>query len=352
MPSSLEYPQELLSLICSYVFAASIPSPVSSLDPLGLLQAGAPTGLPSSYPPDSWSEPISRRTLANLTLVNRAWSEAARPWLWRKIEVRLPRDWLSLLEEISGGEDDEVAEENTARAVEESIIKVTHAALVAKSGHGNTLDAEAERKLKESIIQELGGPDCSIPPELLSPPASRDPSPRRLRQKSKSPARWKLLRSISDAVQGLMGRDENGMYGKHYCPLFFVLRHMLSYARPLVPAIHDRRPGRFVRHLDFNHFRTIGMRRLVGESFNNRFVTGERLENILKVRDFIAKMSWLHLILYCFKGNPKSDHIWSDRVYGRRINIVCTEGAFTSWNAFKGSWPTRPRARSGGRGCT
>jgi hypothetical protein len=112
-------------------------------------------------------------------------------------------------------------------------------------------------------LQELGGPDSSIPPELLSPPASRDPSPRRLRQKSKSPARWELMRSISDAVQDLMGRDENGMY---------------------VPAIFDHRPGRFVRHLDFNHFRSIGMRRLVGECSANRFVTGERLEAVLKVR--------------------------------------------------------------------
>jgi hypothetical protein len=219
MPSSLEYPQELLSLICAYVYAASIPSRVSSLDPHYFIEAGVPTDLPSSYPPDSWSEPVARRTLANLTLVNRPWSEAARPWLWRKIEVRLPRDWLSLLEEISGGEDDEVAEESTARAVEESIAEAAHAAFAAKTGHCETLDAEAEKKLKESIIQELGGPDCSIPPELLSPPASRDPSPRRLRQKSKSPARWKLLRTISDAVQGLMGRDENGMYGKPLLPL-------------------------------------------------------------------------------------------------------------------------------------
>ncbi|KAI0262838.1 hypothetical protein BGY98DRAFT_1048708 [Russula aff. rugulosa BPL654] len=94
----------------------------------------------------------------------------------------------------------------------------------------------------QSIIQELGGPDSSILPELLSPP-------------------HRLLRCISDVVQGLMGRDENGMH---------------------VPAIQDRRPGRFVRHLDFNHFRTIGMRRLVGEGVNNRFVTGERLEAMLK----------------------------------------------------------------------
>jgi hypothetical protein len=148
--------------------------------------------------------------------VNRAWSEAARPWLWRKIEIRLPRGWLSLVEEISGGEDAEAAEEDTARAVEESITEAAHAAMAAKTGRGTALDAEAERKLKESIIQELGGPDSSIPPELLSPPASRDPSPPRLRHKSKSksPARWKLLRSISNAVQGLVGRDENGMYGK------------------------------------------------------------------------------------------------------------------------------------------
>lgn len=212
MSTPLEYPPELLSLICAYVYVASIPTRVSSLDPLCLLEAGMPTGLPSSYPPSSWSEPVARKTLANLTLVNRAWSEAARPWLWRKIEVRLPRGWLSLVEEISGGEDADAAEEETARAFEESITEAAHAAMTARTGLAAP-DAEAEKKLKESIIQELGGPDSSIPPELLSPPASRDPSPRR-RQKSKSPARWKLLRCISDVVQGLIGRDALGMYGK------------------------------------------------------------------------------------------------------------------------------------------
>lgn len=56
-----------------------------------------------------------------------------------------------------------------------------------------------------------------------------------------------------------------------------------SPAPPLVPTPHDPRPGRFIRHLDFNHFRTIGMRRLVDEGVNNRFVTGDRLQSILKV---------------------------------------------------------------------
>jgi hypothetical protein len=50
-----------------------------------------------------------------------------------------------------------------------------------------------------------------------------------------------------------------------------------------VPPVYDRRPGRFVKHIDFNHFRTIGMRRSVEESVSSRFVTAERLEVILKV---------------------------------------------------------------------
>ncbi len=64
-----------------------------------------------------------------------------------------------------------------------------------------------------------------------------------------------------------------------------------------VPAIYDRRPGRFVRHLDFNHFRAIGMRRLVGECSANRFVTGERLEAVLKVRVIrcLSMSVWLTL---------------------------------------------------------
>jgi hypothetical protein len=51
----------------------------------------------------------------------------------------------------------------------------------------------------------------------------------------------------------------------------------------VVPLPYDPRPGRFVRHLDFNHFRTIGMRRSVEEGLNSRFVTGDRVQAVLKV---------------------------------------------------------------------
>lgn len=64
---------------------------------------------------------------------------------------------------------------------------------------------------------------------------------------------------------------------------FFSSHRLLTHLVYLVPIPHDPRPGRFVRHLDFNHFRTIGMRRLVEEGVNSRFVTGDRVESILKV---------------------------------------------------------------------
>ena len=52
--------------------------------------------------------------------------------------------------------------------------------------------------------------------------------------------------------------------------------------------MNDPHPGRHVRHIDFNHFRTIGMRRSIGEGETGRFVTGDRLENILKVNKHLV----------------------------------------------------------------
>ena len=82
---------------------------------------------------------------------------------------------------------------------------------------GTSKDEEVARQLQECILAELSGPDGSIPPELLSPPASRDPSPRRLRPKSKSPARWKMMRSISNAVQNALELSEPGIYSVYIC---------------------------------------------------------------------------------------------------------------------------------------
>ncbi|KAF7374948.1 hypothetical protein MSAN_00380900 [Mycena sanguinolenta] len=247
------YPQELLLAICAYIHSSCIPPPFPSLDPLVTEHHGVPTALPSSMPAASWPEPVARRTLAQLCLVNHAWYDAAKPWLWDKLEVRLPRTFLSMVEEIAW----DYEEETVDMVMDNTIRAATEAAALATGGLSSS---DAVKALEERILFCLGAPDESIPLELLSPVASREPSPRRLRPKSKSPARWKLMRSISDAVQTLLDQDV-GVY---------------------IPTPNDPRPGRFVRHLDFNHFRTLGMRRSVGEGVNSPFVTSYRVEAIIK----------------------------------------------------------------------
>ena len=112
-----------------------------------------------------------------------------------------------------------------------------------------------------------------------------------------------MLKSISDAVQNLMSLEEPGIYGM---PSSIENLRTLVYASTrlfpstTVPQVYDHRPGRFVRHIDFNHFRTIGMRRSVEEAVSSRFVTAQRLEAILKVshkpgsNDHVISTLWLH----------------------------------------------------------
>ncbi|KAF8525836.1 hypothetical protein BU17DRAFT_40991 [Hysterangium stoloniferum] len=244
------YSPDLLYAICSAVYHAALPPPVPSLDPMVSQSNSNPIALPSSYPPPNWPEPLARKTLHSLCLLNKAWHDAAKPWLYRKVEVRLPRNWLAFVDEITSGEEDD--ELQPSSAIVDQTVKN---AAVALAG----VNADALR-IQECVMETLavGLPDGSIPPELLSPPASRDPSPRR----AKSPGRWRLLRSVTDAVETL------SLYAEKLCHI--------------VPTPHDHRPGRHTRSLDFNHFRTIGMRRSVDEGMNSRYVTGDRVNRVLQ----------------------------------------------------------------------
>ncbi|KAF9525690.1 hypothetical protein CPB83DRAFT_859189 [Crepidotus variabilis] len=248
----MEFPPELLYTICAHVYASGLLPDAPSLDPLiGTDDRRLPTGHPSCLPPSYVPEPLVRQTLASLCLVNHGWYTAAKPWLWRKLEVRLPRAWLSLVEEIAWN-----YEEETVDTVMDNTIRAATQAAITSTGLLSN-----QREALRLALDDLDGPETTIAPDLLSPMPTRDPSPRRIRPKSKSPARWRLLRSISDAIQDVVNRRNPGIY---------------------IPVPNDPRPGRFIRHLDFNHFRTIGMRRLVEEGVNSRFVTGDRVQAVLK----------------------------------------------------------------------
>ncbi|KAJ3502582.1 hypothetical protein NMY22_g18537 [Coprinellus aureogranulatus] len=256
--STFDFPPEILYDICAQVYTAGLPPAESSLDPV-IPSEGIPTGHPSAVPPANWSEGDSRNTLASCCLVNHAWYEAAKPWLWHRLEVRLPRTWLSLVEQLAWNYD----EESVDNVMEKSFKA---AADIAMASAASEIEKEETRRLSESFFEidnaaAVDVPEDPISVDMLSPMSSREPSPRRLRPKSKSPARWKIVRSISDAIQTALDQRSPGLY---------------------VPSPNDPLPGRYVRHLDFNHFRTIGMRRSVEEGVNSRFVTGDRVQAVLK----------------------------------------------------------------------
>ena len=146
--------------------------------------------------------------------------------------MRLPRTWLSLVEEIAWN-----YEEETVDSVMEQTMKAAaNAAIQSSNVHSNKLDARLEESM---FFDRLDFPDTTVSMDLLSPIPSRNPSPRRLRPKSKSPARWKLLKSINDAIQDVMNSQANGVYGEFYFPLIGSSHLYRQFKHPgtLVPDV-------------------------------------------------------------------------------------------------------------------
>ena len=121
--------------------------------------------------------------------------------------MRLPRTWLSLVEEIAWNYEEETVDS----VMEETMKAATNAAIQSSNVHSNKLDGRLEESM---FFNRLDFPDTTVSMDLLSPVPSRNTSPRRLRPKSKSPARWKLLKSINDAIQDVMNSQANGVYGE------------------------------------------------------------------------------------------------------------------------------------------
>jgi hypothetical protein len=147
----IQSPPDLILAICAQVHSTGLPAPAPTLDPLVLSTDPAiPTALPSSLPPGHWSEALSRRTLASLCLVNHAWYACARAWLWRRVEIRLPRSWLGVVDQVAWNLfDDATNVHQTTLALEQS-IKV--AADVALASNSTVPTKEAALKLEEQIM--------------------------------------------------------------------------------------------------------------------------------------------------------------------------------------------------------
>lgn len=114
-----EYPSDVLEAISYAVYLAAAPQHPSSLDPILTHDTPPPAPLQSSWPPSSWSRECSKQTLKSLCTVSRAFYAATRPYVWRRAQIRLPRGWVSLVSEITGGED--VVDESAIDLVEQSL---------------------------------------------------------------------------------------------------------------------------------------------------------------------------------------------------------------------------------------
>lgn len=165
-----DFPQELLEAVCAHIFDAGVPSFAPSLDPLLSGASRPPTAVPNSFPPTSWTDHSVRKTLASLCMVNKAWYDAAKPWLWRRLEVRLPRSWLCLVDGLAGGADGEAEPTETALVVGKSLQEAQTAALAARSIFVKDTNQDTAEKLHLDIMAHLDG---SVPPEVSALPPAR-----------------------------------------------------------------------------------------------------------------------------------------------------------------------------------
>ena len=192
-----------------------------------------------------------RLTLTNLSRVSKAFYKATREYVWRRVEIRLPRTWIALVEEITGGE--EIVDEEAANLVEQSLSEAASYVFAATSPT-KELDRgthfshyyissltvtmpDALWRLRATIRERLER-DGPLPPEVLTPPESRDASPIRPRHRSidarhrsisssrpgidarrhsKSPGRWRVIHAVSNATRSVMESVRSDVYGESIC---------------------------------------------------------------------------------------------------------------------------------------
>ncbi|KAF8626133.1 hypothetical protein AX15_005080 [Amanita polypyramis BW_CC] len=88
--------------------------------------------------------------------------------------------------------------------------------------------------LEKCIYSKLEVPDTSIALELLSPVASRGPSPRGLQPESKSNARWRILGTINDMIQDPLKEMLYGEFQfRYFCQK--VMKYVIEFLFQMIP---------------------------------------------------------------------------------------------------------------------
>ncbi|EJU04637.1 hypothetical protein DACRYDRAFT_114009 [Dacryopinax primogenitus] len=301
--SGARLPTDVLTHIAHHVHSHLLPPPsnLASLDPLPTLAFppststhDIPIALPSTIPSPQWPQWLVFHTLLSLTRTSSAWRTAALPALFSSLQITYPRSWLGLLAIVCGAEPSptydshpELDPDSDQALLAQHLAHAASAAFLITERRARSPSREDTLRLsalaasiREALVR--GSPGYHIPPELLSPPESRESSPsiprgrrpltaeddshppRSPSSSTRSRSRWRLSRRVSDALQDVL--RPRGVY---------------------VPALPDTHPGRFIREVSFAHFRTIHMRlpastKHTGAGGPPRFVTPERLLRLLR----------------------------------------------------------------------
>lgn len=173
-----------------------------------------------------------------LCLVSKDFRSVARPWLWRRLEVNIPRNWLGILDTVCGDEEEaENAPNNISAIITENEPEDTRSRAVTKAlpslpdsiAEVLSSSSSAMSSSSESSSDDHGaGPSGwgSVPHDLLTPPASRDPSPARLRLRAASPGRWRFIKAVNKIVH----HADPGLYGAPSPEFLVILCHETEHA--------------------------------------------------------------------------------------------------------------------------
>ncbi|UZJ57203.1 hypothetical protein CBS101457_006523 [Exobasidium rhododendri] len=225
MPNLDSLPGEILRIIAQLIYLDHLPR--------SLFRCIDPHGLPSTYPDGkliSSTQHLTQSTLHALCLTNSRLYYAAKPLLWRRLQITLPYSFLLLLRSLGASKLAEAYEEQHRIEDDETFVK----------GKIN------EQMSVNAMIAAVGlaratGKNVFVVEKLD----------------------WKN-QSSQDRAMDLVWTEDVQPSGSRYHVTF---RH----DDPDMSEVH-----RFPRVLDFSTFRTQGMRRTVGEG-ETRFVTPAKL---------------------------------------------------------------------------
>lgn len=106
MPTLESLPDEILRIIAQLLYLDHLPRSV--------FRCIDPHGLPSAYPDGkliSSPQPLTQSTLHSLCLTNSRLYHAAKPLLWRRLQIKLPYSFLLLLRSLGASRLAEAFEE-------------------------------------------------------------------------------------------------------------------------------------------------------------------------------------------------------------------------------------------------